>query len=117
MSTKQSLSGSIGVKSSAHFLFFMFMIPFRVNSMPFRPLRVGITQSNMSIPRSMPSRRLAGVPTPIRYLGRSFGSISFTTSIISYIFSVGSPTASPPIALPSRPWSAMNLADSRRSSG
>ena len=33
---------------------------------PLRPLRVGMTQSNISIPRAMPSRMLAGVPTPIR---------------------------------------------------
>ena len=33
---------------------------------PLRALRVGMTQSNMSMPRSMFSIRSSGVPTPIR---------------------------------------------------
>ena len=41
--------------------------------MAFRPLRVGITQSNRSTPRRIASRMSRGVPTPIRYRGRSAG--------------------------------------------
>jgi hypothetical protein len=37
-----------------------------VNIVALRALRVGITQSNMSMPRAMPSSRSSGVPTPIR---------------------------------------------------
>ena len=40
--------------------------PKRVNSQPFRALRVGMTQSNMSIPLPTPATRSSGVPTPIR---------------------------------------------------
>ena len=40
--------------------------PARMNSWPLRALRVGITQSNMSMPARIPARRSSGVPTPIR---------------------------------------------------
>ena len=56
----------MGEKSASHFLLRMLMTPSAVNSWPLRPLRVGITQSNMSTPRSIPSRMFTGVPTPIR---------------------------------------------------
>ena len=38
-----------------------------------RPLRVGITQSNRSIPVATASRMSCGRPTPIKYRGRSLG--------------------------------------------
>jgi len=66
VSTNAVPSGSIGEKSSSHFLLRMLMTPSAVNSCPLRPLRVGITQSNMSTPRSIPSRMFTGVPTPIK---------------------------------------------------
>jgi hypothetical protein len=40
--------------------------PWRVNRWPLRALRVGSTQSNMSIPSSTAATRSSGVPTPIR---------------------------------------------------
>lgn len=90
----------MGVKSVSHFLLRMLMMPWAVKSMAFRPFLVGMTQSNMSTPRAIASRRFWGVPTPMRYLGRSLGSMLHTTSIMSYITSTGSPTARPPMALP-----------------
>ena len=75
------------------------------------PFLVGITQSNISIPKAIFSNILIGVPTPIRYLGLSFGRISVTTAVISYISSAGSPTESPPIAFPSAPTDAIYSAD------
>ena len=65
-STKELPLGSSSEKSFSHLALRIFIIPFQVKSIPLRPLRVGITQSNMSTPRAMPSRMLAGVPTPIR---------------------------------------------------
>ena len=56
----------MGEKSSRHFWLRMLMMPSEVKSIPLRPLRVGITQSNMSTPRSIASRMFTGVPTPIR---------------------------------------------------
>ncbi len=47
-----------------------------VNNMAFRPFLVGITQSNISTPIAIHSRIFQGVPTPIRYLGFSFGKLS-----------------------------------------
>ena len=46
--------------------FLMLMIPSFVKSIPFLPLRVGITQSNMSMPSAMLSKILSGIPTPMR---------------------------------------------------
>ena len=66
----------------------------------------------MSIPKAIFSRRLAGVPTPIKYLGLSKGKISQTVSVISYISSCGSPTDKPPIAFPKQFFDATNSADS-----
>src|SRR5688572_26918456 len=80
----------------------MLMIPFLVNNIPLRAFLVGMTQSNMSIPRAMHSRIFAGVPTPIRYLGLSAGRILQTCSVISYIIAGGSPTDNPPMAFPSQ---------------
>ncbi len=39
---------------------------FFVNSIPLRALRVGITQSNISIPKAIFSNIFTGVPTPIK---------------------------------------------------
>ena len=47
--------------------------PSLVKSWPFRALRVGSTQSNMSMPRATHSTRSSGVPTPIRYRGLIVG--------------------------------------------
>ncbi|SUA24428.1 Uncharacterised protein [Neisseria gonorrhoeae] len=44
----------------------IFKSPKRVNSQPLRALRVGITQSNISMPCATPYTRSSGVPTPIR---------------------------------------------------
>ena len=41
-------------------------VPFRVKKEPWRALRVGRTQSNISIPRLIPSSKSSGVPTPIK---------------------------------------------------
>ena len=41
-------------------------LPPQVKASPWRPLRVGSTQSNMSMPRATASMRSTGVPTPIR---------------------------------------------------
>src|SRR4051812_5711389 len=90
----------MGEKSSAHFLFLILITPCDVNSIPFLPLRVGITQSNISTPKEIPSRIFHGVPTPIKYLGLSTGRLSQHSSVNSYINSSGSPTLNPPIALP-----------------
>src|SRR5690606_4356933 len=94
----------------------MLMIPFLVNSIPLRAFRVGITQSNMSIPKAIFSKILMGVPTPIKYRGFSFGNIADTTSVMAYISSAGSPTDRPPIAFPSRSNEAITSADFSRKS-
>ncbi len=87
------------------------MEPFAVNNIPFLALRVGITQSNISIPSAIFSKILIGVPTPIKYLGLSSGKIAVTTSVIAYISSAGSPTDNPPIAFPCAPAFAIYSAD------
>src|SRR5690606_15387709 len=110
----KSDSASIGLKSSFHFSFLILMIPFWVNSIPFLAFLLGITQSNISIPNAMFSKRFTGVPTPIRYLGLSCGKILVTTSVIAYISSAGSPTERPPIAFPSLLKEAMVSADFSR---
>src|SRR5665213_787465 len=96
----QFRSGSIGEKSFSHFLLSILITPFEVNSMPFLPFLVGITQSNISTPRAMHSRRFQGVPTPIRYRGFSAGRFSQQSAVISYSCSSGSPTLNPPMAFP-----------------
>src|SRR5580765_5285770 len=90
----------MGERSVAHFLFLILITPCVVNSMPLRPLRVGITQSNMSMPRPIHSRIFHGVPTPIKYLGLFSGRCSQQRLAISYITASGSPTLKPPIAFP-----------------
>src|SRR5450631_824965 len=87
-------------KSCSHFLLSILMTPPEVNNMPLRPFLVGITQSNMSMPRLMHSNKFQGVPTPIRYRGFSGGRFSQQSAVIEYNSSSGSPTLSPPMALP-----------------
>ena len=52
-----------------------FNFPSLVYTCPWRPFLLGYTQSKKSIPRATPSRILAGVPTPIRYVGLFFRKI------------------------------------------
>ncbi|OPZ68820.1 MAG: hypothetical protein BWY81_00705 [Firmicutes bacterium ADurb.Bin467] len=56
----------MGEKSSAYAAFLTTSLPSRVNTVPFLATRVASTQSNMSTPRSTPSIRQSGEPTPIR---------------------------------------------------
>ena len=88
----------MGRSSVIYFSFMMFTVPSQVKSLPWRPLREGITQSKKSTPRATASMMLLGVPTPMRYRGFSLGAKGSTTSIISYMISAGSPTARPPMA-------------------
>ncbi len=67
-----------------------------VNAWALRPFRVGSTQSNMSTPCRTDSKMSRGIPTPIRYRGRSAGnkgtSWSNTPIICSWGFSDGKPS-------------------------
>ena len=56
-------------------------------------------------------KMLAGVPTPIRYLGLLVGNMSQHSEVISYISSVGSPTETPPMAYPSNSLEAIYSAE------
>ena len=49
------------------------ILPLLVINVPFRAMRVGRTQSIISMPLIKPSTRQSGEPTPIRYLGLSSG--------------------------------------------
>ena len=89
----------------------MLMVPSDVKSIPFLAFLLGITQSNISMPRAMFSNKFDGVPTPIKYLGLSLGNTEQTISVISYIISCGSPTDNPPIAFPSLSKDAIFSAD------
>ena len=62
----QPQPGLMGLSSAAYFSLRMFTVPSQVKSLPWRPFREGITQSKKSTPRATASRRLLGVPTPIR---------------------------------------------------
>src|SRR5258706_57978 len=90
----------MGEKSFSHFLLSILITPFEVNSMAFRPFRVGITQSNISTPLPIHSRIFQGVPTPMRYRGFCTGRSVQQASQISYNCCSGSPTLNPPMALP-----------------
>src|SRR4030095_3449129 len=94
------MPSSIGEKSFSHFLLSILITPFEVKNIALRPLRVGITQSNISTPNEIHSKIFQGVPTPIRYRGFAAGKLSQHSSVNSYIISSGSPTLKPPIALP-----------------
>ena len=67
--------------SFAYCAFLISSRPNDVKSQPVRPWRVGITQSNKSMPRETPSRRSSGVPTPIRYRGAVSGNSATDISI------------------------------------
>ena len=88
----------MGLKSRANSAFLILSFPYLVNTVPVRAVRVGSTQSNISMPLITPSTRHSGDPTPIKYLGLSFGIIGTTVSSTSYINSFGSPTDNPPTA-------------------
>src|SRR2546430_2651276 len=60
----------------------MFTGPSGVKAEPFRPLRVGATQSNRSTPRSTAATRSSGNPTPIR--DRKSTRLNSSHSQISY---------------------------------
>src|SRR5438552_12732133 len=62
----QSHSGSSGRGSVRYSVRLMFRRPSRVKAAPFRPIRVGATQSNRSTPRRIASIKSSGNPTPIR---------------------------------------------------
>lgn len=64
--TEILLDRSSGLLSSRYLAFLITTFPVEVNMVPFRALRVGITQSNISTPRYTPSTRSSGVPTPMR---------------------------------------------------
>src|SRR6185312_1913056 len=107
----------MGERSFSHFLLSILIIPLLVKSMALRPLRVGITQSNISTPREIHSRIFHGVPTPIKYLGLFCGRSSQQSWQISYILSVRSPTLNPPIAFPVASFEVTNSQEDFRSSG
>src|SRR5690625_2572207 len=96
--TWQSQFSSMGLKSRAYFAFLTTRRPVDVIHVPFRAIRVGNTQSNISIPRIEPSISDPGEPTPIKYRGLSLGIRGVVYSNIRFITSFGSPTESPPIA-------------------
>src|ERR1700688_3919220 len=52
----------------------------------------------MSTPRATASSMSSGVPTPIKYLGRSCGRIGTTSSSLASISDVGSPPPDAPVA-------------------
>ena len=91
--------------------------PNRSKNAPCRASRVGITQSNMSIPRSTASRMSENSPTPIKYLGFWMGKSGATSSSVRRKSDFDSPTAIPPIATPGTGKSAQNFADCFRKSG
>ena len=94
-------TGSSGESSVLYLAFFNLMVPSVPNAVPCLPNLVGITQSNISIPRNIASRKSSGVPTPMRYLGSATGRCGSIASSIAYISSLVSPTLSQPIAIPS----------------
>jgi hypothetical protein len=57
---------SSGAGSRAKLAFLRLSRPSHVSAVPVRPRRVGHTQSNMSMPRSMTSRMPLGSPMPMK---------------------------------------------------
>ena len=55
-----------GDNTNTFALFLMLTLPWDVIAMPWRAILVGRTQSNISTPRSTPSNRQSGLPTPMR---------------------------------------------------
>src|SRR5215467_14581211 len=110
------MPSSIGEKSFSHFLLSILITPLEVNNIALRPLRVGITQSNMSTPRLIHSKIFHGVPTPMRYRGLSAGRFSQQSAVIAYVVSSDSPTLRPPMAFPSAALDEMYLQEVLRRS-
>ncbi len=68
-------------------MFFKDNYPNYVNTVPNRAVLVGNTQSNISTPKQAHKTKSIGYPTPIKYLGLFFGSVSqqyFTIFMKSY---------------------------------
>jgi len=87
-------------------------------AIPWRPIRVGIAQSNVSMPSATPRTRSSTSPIPSRCRGRS-GAAASSSSIVqrttSNIWSLLSPSV-PPIAIPPTGRAATSWADARRRS-
>jgi NAD+ synthetase len=64
-----------------------------------------------------PSTRSTGVPTPMRYRGRSAGSQGAVDSTTAYMVSGGSPTLNPPMAYASNPMAHVSSALRARKPG
>ena len=90
----------MGEKSLLNWLLWILSFPSQVKNWPFLAFRVGMTQSNRSIPFNTALIISSGFPTPMRYLSLSLGKISFINTTVSNIASFSSPTASPPMAIP-----------------
>src|SRR6266568_560459 len=71
----------------------------------------------MSMPRLTPVTKSSGEPTPSRCRGLSFGNSGVTWRSISHNIAFGSPTESPPTAIPANGMFPMTCALYRRSSG
>lgn len=110
-------TGSRGLLSVLYCAFLSLIVHDVPNAVPCLPSLVGMTQSNMSIPRAIASRRSSGVQTPIRYLGTSVGNVGSIASSIVYISSLVSPTLNHPIAIPSVANGINAAADSALRSG
>ena len=91
-----------GVKSSLYLAWLILIFPSSENASPCLPSLVGNTQSNMSNQNSIAWVRSSGVPTHIRYLGLSLGSLGHTNSTTSRTSSLLSHTLTHHTAIPSR---------------
>ena len=83
--------------------------------MPWRPMRVGIAQSKVSIPSSTPRTRSSISPIPSRWRGRSSSSSSTVHPTTSNIWSLSWPSV-PPMAIPPTGRAATSWAEARRRS-
>src|SRR3954468_13179661 len=72
--------------------------PSFVSALPVRAVRVGRTQSNMSMPRAITSSTPSGSPIPMKERGFSSGRSAAAAVVASNIGSRCSPTLRPPIA-------------------
>src|SRR5919201_2717758 len=94
----QAQPSSSGRGSRAKRAFRRLRRPSQVRALPVRAVRVGRTQSKMSIPRSITSSTPSGSPIPMKYRGRSSGSSAAAQAVVSNISGRSSPIASPPSA-------------------
>lgn len=85
--------------------------PCDVMTVPFRAIRVGKTQSNISIPRITPSIKESVAPTPIRYHGLFSGKSGAVVSKMRFISCLDSPTERPPIEYPGKSRLTKSCAD------